>query len=114
MNVYKVVNTCEIFGSQYDAGGYVGLSEEQERQLKVGKFAEEVPDKKALARDPNSKAKVKIGNKNLVKARQSEIEGLDGKALESGAILYPPVGKPVLHGETPGAGLHPTQFQNVR
>ncbi len=114
MTVYKIVNTCELFGSSYEAGAYIGLNEDQERELKVGKFVQEIPDQKALRRDPKSNAKIKVGNKNLVKAKESEIEGLDARALESGAILYPPQGNPIARGTSPGNGIHATQFQTMR
>jgi len=113
MTIYRIVNTCELFGSQYDAGGYVGLDEEQEKELMLGKYAKEVPDAQALRRDPSSKKTVKIGNKNLVKAKNSEISGQEGKPIDDGFISYPPAKNPVQQGMSRG-DTHATQFQTVR
>jgi len=114
MKYYRAIGQAFILGVLVDANAILGLTEEQERELKVGKFVEEKPDLKALRRDPNSKAKVKIGNKLLVACKQSEIEGIEGKALEEGFVLYPPAKSNIMVGEQRGGGTNATTFQVTR
>jgi hypothetical protein len=113
MGLWKATTGCYVQGVLLEGGGIIELNEEQERAEKLGKFAEEAPDRKALRRDPESKAKVKIGNKNLVKVSKSAVAGMEGKGLDDGMILYPPQKSPIEQGQTSG-DVHPTQFQHVR
>ena len=110
---WKAVNTCYVQGVLLEGEQVVYLTEEQEEAEGLGKFAKEVPDEKALRRDPASKKTVKIGNKNLVKVNRSAVAGKDGNTLDDGMILYPPTKSPVERGQASG-DVHPTQFQHVR
>ena len=113
MGLYKATNTCYVQGVLLEGEGYVELNEEQEREEKVGRFAEQIPDKKALARDPKSKKMITIGNKNLVPVKRSEIEGREGNPVDEGLILYPPLKRHKV-GESSGDGIHATTFQTNR
>lgn len=112
--LWKSVAECFVQNVHMQPNEYIELTEEQERQEKLGKFAEEKPDYKALALDPKSKKTVKIGNKHLVKAKRSDIEGIEGKPMEEGMILYPPPRNPVSVGESKGGEINATVFQTRR
>ena len=115
MVYYRAISDCYILNTYVPGNGIIGLTEDQEKQLKLGKHVEKKPDTKALMRDPKSKAVIQIGDKNLVKVKATEMAGMEGKPLEDGSILYPPVTSAVQVGNTPGVdGVHATQFQTVR
>lgn len=113
MGLWRAVNTCYVQGVLLEGNGIIELTDEQEKAEKLGKYADKVPDQKALRRDPASKKTVEIGNKNLVKATRSSIEGQDGKPLDDGMILYPPAKSPVERGQSNG-DVHATTFQHTR
>lgn len=111
--LWRAITTCYVQGVLLEGNGIIELTDEQERQEKLGKYAEEIPDHKALRRDPNSKKMLKVGNKNLVKVARSAVSGQDGKPLEDGMILYPPFKSPVAQGDQRGEA-HATVFQTNR
>ena len=111
--LWRAITTCYVQGVLLEGNAVIELTEEQEKAEKLGKFAEEVPDERALRRDPASKKTVKIGNKNLIKVTRSAIAGQDGKPLDEGMILYPPAKSPIAVGEQRGEA-HATQFQTNR
>ena len=111
--LWRAITTCYVQGVLLEGNAGIELTEEQEKAEKLGKFAEEVPDERALRRDPASKKTVKIGNKNLIKVTRSAIAGQDGKPLDEGMILYPPAKSPIAVGEQRGEA-HATQFQTNR
>ena len=111
--LWRAIQTCYVQGVLLDGNGIIELTDEQEKAEKLGKYAEEVPDEKALRRDPASKKTIKIGNKNLIKVNRSAVAGQEGQALDDGMILYPPAMNPVQRGQQHG-NANPTQFQNVR
>lgn len=113
MALWRAINQCYVQGVLLDGDGIIELTDEQEKAEKLGKYAEEAPDRKAQMRDPNSKKMIKIGNKNLVKVNRSAIAGQDGKPLDDGMILYPPAKSPIERGQANG-DVHPTQFQHTR
>ncbi len=111
--LWRAITTCYVQGVLLEGNGIIELTDEQERQEKLGKYAEEKPDEKALRRDPNSKKTIKIGNKNLVKVTRAAVAGQDGKPIDEGMILYPPTKSPIAMGEQRGEA-HATQFQTNR
>ena len=111
--LWRAITTCYVQGVLLEGNGIIELTDEQERQEKLGKYAEERPDEKALRRDPNSKKTIKIGNKNLVKVTRAAVAGQDGKPIDEGMILYPPAKSPIAVGEQRGEA-HATQFQTNR
>jgi len=113
MGLWRAIQTCHVQGVFLEGNGVIELTDEQEKAEKIGKYAEEVPDRRALARDPNSKKTVKIGNKNLIKVNRAAVAGQDGKPLEDGMILYPPAKSPIERGQQNGEA-HPTTFQHTR
>lgn len=114
MGLWKATQTCYVQGVLLEGGGIISLTDEQEKAEKLGKYAEEVPDERALRRDPNSKKKTKIGNKNLTKVSESAVAGVEGKAIDEGMILYPPVSSGVEKKAAPADGVHATTFQHTR
>lgn len=113
MSLWQATQLQYVLGVLLDPGGIISLTDEQEQQLKLGKYVEEVPDPKALKADPESKKKIKVGHKGLVRASKEVIAGLEGKPLEDGAILYPPAKPTNMLGDNRG-DFHATQFQNTR
>lgn len=111
--LWRAITTCYVQGVLLEGNGVIELTDEQEKAEKLGKYAEEVPDQKALRRDPASKKTVKIGNKNLVKVTRSAVAGQDGQPLEDGMILYPPAKSPIALGEKRGE-TNATRFQTNR
>lgn len=111
--LWRAITTCYVQGVLLEGNGVIELNDEQEKAEKLGKYADEVPDQKALRRDAASKKTIKIGNKNLVKVNRAAVAGQDGQPLDDGMILYPPARNPVEHGNKNG-DAHATQFQHVR
>lgn len=114
MALWRAITTCYVQGVLLEGNGIIELTDEQEKQEQLGKYAVEVPDQKALRRDPNSKKTVKQGNKNLVKVNRSAIAGQDGSPIDEGMVLYPPAKSPIQRGEAPGGDVRATVFQTNR
>lgn len=113
MAIWRAITTCYVQGVLLEGNGCIELTDEQEQQEGLGKYAKEIPDVKAQRRDPASKKTIKIGNKNLIKVTRSAVAGQDGKPLDDGMILYPPAKSPIAVGEQRGEA-HATQFQTNR
>jgi len=114
MAYWRAITTCHVQGVYLPGNSIVFLSDAQEKAEKLGKYAEKVPDQKALRRDATSKKTIEIGNKNLVKVKASEVAELEGKDID-GVVLFPPPESPVKKGSEPGiSGAHATTFQTIR
>ncbi len=113
MALYRAIHTCYVQGVLLEGNGIIELTDDQEKEEQLGKYAVEVPDQKALRRDPKSTKTVKQGNKNLVKVNRSAIAGQEGQAIEDGMVLYPPAKTPVERGNSNG-DTHSTQWQHTR
>lgn len=113
MALWRAITTCYVQGVLLEGNGIIELTDEQEKEEQLGKYAVEVPDMKALRRDPKSTKTIKQGNKNLVKVSRSAVAGQEGQAIDDGMILYPPAKNPVERGQGNG-DTHATQFQHVR
>lgn len=113
MGLWKAKATCYVQGVLLEGEAIIELTDEQEKEEGLGKYAKEVPDQKAIKLDPKSNKTVKIGNKNLVKVSRSSVDGVEGKPFEEGMILYPPAKARTQTGQVSG-DVHPTQFQTVR
>ncbi len=111
--LWRAINTCYVQGVLLEGNGIIELTDDQEREEQLGKYAVEVPDTKALRRDPKSTKMLKQGNKNLIKVNRSAVAGQDGHAIEDGMILYPPAKSPVERGNSNG-DTHATVFQHTR
>lgn len=113
MGLWKAVHTCYVQGVLLEGNGIIELTEDQEKEEQLGKYAIEVPDQKALRKDPKSTKTIKQGNVNLIKVNRSAVSGKEGQAIDEGMILYPPAKNPVERGDSHG-GANATQFQTVR
>lgn len=112
MKIYRAVREQYVLGVHMTANSYIGLSEANEKELKLGKFAVEVPDKRALERDPKSTAKIKKGYSGLELADASEVRNLEGHPVDEGFVLYPPP-KAMKVGDAQN-GAHGTVWQETR
>ncbi len=114
MGLWRAIQTCYVEGVLLEGNGIIELTDEQERKAQLGKYAVEVPDQKALRRNPNSKKTEKQGNKNLIKVNRSAVAGQDGSPIDEGMILYPPAKSPIQRGDATGGDVRATVFQTNR
>jgi phosphate uptake regulator len=86
MGYWKATCKCLPLNIELDADRIIKLNEEQEKELKLGKFAETV-------KDQNTGKEVVISFAHLVKPSKRDLERIDeneAKAIEDGFVIYPP------------------------
>lgn len=104
MNYYRSRELQHVLGVLLDANAIISVTEDQEKELLIGKYA---PTEKEIKANP----KTPRGNQMLVKLTASQVRDLgEGEAIDEGLVVYPPPKAINLGKDRPGPGPRESKF----